>query len=102
MGDLSMKIAAKFSGSFREVLNGSDYEFDLPNCSELRHLISVIHDRIDIASRKNYFRREDGDIIPIRATLILVNGMEHRVLKGLSTELNEETVIHFITSVHGG
>ncbi|MHA1449197.1 MAG: hypothetical protein ACTSP4_07225 [Candidatus Hodarchaeales archaeon] len=97
-----MKIAAKFSGSFKEVLNGSDHEFDLPASGELRHLISIVHERIDAASRKNYFRTENGEIIPNRATLILVNGIEHRVLKGLSTELNEETVIHFITSVHGG
>lgn len=97
-----MKIAAKFSGSFREVLNGSDLEFELPSVSELRHLINIIHDRIDISSRKNYFKKVGEEIVPIRSTLILVNGTEHRALKGLSTELKEETAIQFITSVHGG
>ncbi|MHA2333979.1 MAG: MoaD/ThiS family protein [Candidatus Hodarchaeales archaeon] len=97
-----MEVEVRFFGSFREVLGGAKHVFTLPDSGELFHLVRAIHDRMDEGSRVNYFRDENNSPVPTRMTLILIDGVEHRALEGLSTTLNDSKEVCFITSVHGG
>ncbi|MFW9994358.1 MAG: hypothetical protein ACFFD4_20110 [Candidatus Odinarchaeota archaeon] len=97
-----MEVEVRFFGSFREVLQKSRLSFTIPDSGELVYLVKTIHDRIDQDSRSNYFKNENGTPVPSRSTLILIDGIEHRALDGLSTVLNRSNEICFITSIHGG
>ena len=94
-----MAIAVKFVGVLRHVLGVNELALDLSSCRSLRGLLD------ELVREKPKFEsilidRQLKD--PRLNALVLVNGREISVLKGLDTTLDDGDEIVFIPVVHGG
>lgn len=94
-----MKVNFRFVGVFRNVTNKSKLTLELKEGIQLKEAIKRIIDVFPKMERV-LIDPELGD--PRPNTLIVVNGREISVLKGLETVLNEGDEVVFIPVSHGG
>lgn len=94
-----MIITFKFLGSFRRVINKSKINLENECFITLREAIQKIVE-IFPSLRSMLIDPELGD--PRPNSLILVNGKEISVLKGLDTPLKDGDEVVLIPVVHGG
>jgi molybdopterin synthase sulfur carrier subunit len=94
-----MKVNFKFVGSFRNMTNKNKVVMELDEGAKLKEAIkSIIEEFPKI--EKALIDPELGD--PRPNTLIVVNGREISVLKGLETVLRDGDEVVFIPVSHGG
>jgi molybdopterin synthase sulfur carrier subunit len=94
-----MKVNFKFVGSFRNMTNKNKVVMELDEGAKLKEAIkSIIEEFPKI--EKALIDPELGD--PRPNTLIVVNGREISVLKGLETVLKNGDEVVFIPVSHGG
>ncbi len=94
-----MKVNIKFVGSFRNITNKSKVVLELSKGAKLKEAIKRIIDEFP-KIEKALIDPELGD--PRPNTLIVVNGREISVLKGLETVLKDGDEVVFIPISHGG
>ncbi|MEM2202083.1 MAG: MoaD/ThiS family protein [Candidatus Bathyarchaeia archaeon] len=94
-----MKVNFRFVGVFRNVTNKNKLTLELREGMQLKEAIKRI---VEVFPRmeKVLIDPELGD--PRPNTLIIVNGREISVLKGLETVLNDGDEVVFIPVSHGG
>jgi molybdopterin synthase sulfur carrier subunit len=96
---LRMKVNIKFVGSFRNLTNKSKVTLELEEGARLKEVIGRIVEKFPKIERA-LIDPELGD--PRPNTLIIVNGREISVLKGLDTILKDGDEVVFIPVSHGG
>ncbi|MGC8998010.1 MAG: MoaD/ThiS family protein [Candidatus Bathyarchaeia archaeon] len=94
-----MKVNIKFVGSFRNITNKSKVVLELSKGAKLKEAIKRVIDEFP-KIEKALIDPELGD--PRPNTLIVVNGREISVLKGLETVLKDGDEVVFIPISHGG
>jgi len=94
-----MKVNLKFVGSFRNLTNKSKVTLELEEGARLKEVIGRIVEKFPKIERA-LIDPELGD--PRPNTLIIVNGREISVLKGLDTILKDGDEVVFIPVSHGG
>ena len=94
-----MKVNIKFVGSFRNLTNKSKVTLELEEGARLKEVIGRIVEKFPKIERA-LIDPELGD--PRPNTLIIVNGREISVLKGLDTILKDGDEVVFIPVSHGG
>ncbi|PMB74263.1 molybdopterin synthase sulfur carrier subunit [Candidatus Bathyarchaeota archaeon] len=94
-----MKVNVRFFGSFRNITNKSTVTLELGKGAQLKEAIRrIVEEFPKIESA--LIDPELGD--PRPNTLIIVNGREISVLKGLETVLKDGDEVVFIPVSHGG
>ena len=94
-----MTIIVKFIGSLRNFFGESNAIFNCENEISIKELINLIINKkpnikeILISSRNDEFQLN---------SLVLVNGVEISVLRGLETKLSNGDKITLIPVIHGG
>jgi molybdopterin synthase sulfur carrier subunit len=94
-----MKVNFKFVGSFRNITNKSKAVMELDEGAKLKEALKRIIEEFPKIERA-LIDPELGD--PRPNTLIVVNGREISVLKGLETVLRNGDEVVFIPVSHGG
>jgi len=94
-----MKVNFKFVGSFRNITNKSKAVMELDEGAKLKEALKRIIEEFPKIERA-LIDPELGD--PRPNTLIVVNGREISVLKGLETVLKNGDEVVFIPVSHGG
>jgi len=94
-----MKVNLKFVGSFRNLTNKSKVTLELEEGARLKEVIGRIVEKFPKIERA-LIDPELGD--PRPNTLIIVNGREISILKGLDTILKDGDEVVFIPVSHGG
>jgi MoaD family protein len=94
-----MKVNFKFVGSFRNITNKSKAVMELDEGAKLKEAIKRIIEEFP-EMEKALIDPELGD--PRPNTLIVVNGREISVLKGLETVLRDGDEVVLIPVSHGG
>jgi len=94
-----MKVNFKFVGSFRNITNKNKVVMELDEGAKLKEAIKRIIEEFPKIKRA-LIDPELGD--PRPNTLIVVNGREISVLKGLETVLRDGDEVVLIPVSHGG
>jgi molybdopterin synthase sulfur carrier subunit len=94
-----MKVNFKFVGSFRNITNKSKAVMELDEGAKLKEALKRIIEEFPKIERA-LIDPELGD--PRPNTLIVINGREISVLKGLETVLKNGDEVVFIPVSHGG
>jgi molybdopterin synthase sulfur carrier subunit len=94
-----MKVNFKFVGSFRNITNKSKVVMELDEGAKLKEALKRIIEEFPKIERA-LIDPELGD--PRPNTLIVINGREISVLKGLETVLKNGDEVVFIPVSHGG
>ena len=94
-----MKVNFKFVGSFRNITNKNKVVMELDEGVKLKEALKRIIEEFPKIERA-LIDPELGD--PRPNTLIVVNGREISVLKGLETVLKNGDEVVFIPVSHGG
>jgi molybdopterin synthase sulfur carrier subunit len=93
------KVNVKFLGVFRGLLGKNKVSLKLEKPTVLSAILKLV-ESLSIEAKRLLVDPELND--PRPNTLILVNGKEINVLKGLETELKEGDEITLIPVSHGG
>jgi molybdopterin synthase sulfur carrier subunit len=94
-----MKVNFKFVGSFRNITNKNKVVMELDEGAKLKEALKRIIEEFPKIERA-LIDPELGD--PRPNTLIVINGREISVLKGLETVLKNGDEVVFIPVSHGG
>ena len=94
-----MTIKVKFVGSFRGVSRKSEISFRLKSSVSIRTLVAKIVSRLPKLKSSLIDSISGG---PRSNMLVLVNGQEIGVLKGLETTVNDGDEVVFVPVMHGG
>ncbi|MEM2946809.1 MAG: MoaD/ThiS family protein [Candidatus Bathyarchaeia archaeon] len=94
-----MKVNFRFVGSFRSIINKSKVIMELKEGAQLKEALKRIIEEFP-KIEKALIDPELGD--PRPNTLIIVNGREISVLKGLEIVLKDGDEVIFIPVSHGG
>ncbi|MEM1539017.1 MAG: MoaD/ThiS family protein [Candidatus Bathyarchaeia archaeon] len=94
-----MVVTFKFLGNLRNISGKSKISIDFGGPVTLREALKKIIEKLP-AFQKVLVDQELGD--PRPNSLILVNGKEISVLKGLETVLKDGDEVVFIPILHGG
>ncbi len=93
-----MRITVKFIGALRKASGGNQNVVDCQECSVKSLIETLSASSPDF--RRSLVGSEGENEYP--NALILVNGREISVLKGLATMLKDDDEVVFIPVVHGG
>jgi len=94
-----MKVKFRFVGSFRNITNKGKATLELSEGAQLKEAIKRVVEEFPKIERA-LIDPELGD--PRPNTLIIVNGREISVLKGLETVLKDGDEVVFVPVSHGG
>lgn len=94
-----MVVNVKFIGSFRSFSGKDKLAIKLKNAVSLRALVRKIVEKLP-KLKSVLIDPESGD--PRASMLVLVNGREISVLKGLDTTVDDGDEVVFVPVVHGG
>jgi molybdopterin converting factor small subunit len=94
-----MAVSVKFVGSFRGISGKDRLTLKFRRPVSLTTLVAKIVEQLP-KLRSSLIDPESGE--PRRSMLVLVNGTEISVLKGLETRVNDEDEVVFVPVVHGG
>ncbi|MEM3769803.1 MAG: MoaD/ThiS family protein [Candidatus Bathyarchaeia archaeon] len=94
-----MKVNFRFVGNFRNITNKSKVTIELKEGAQLKEALKRVIEEFPKMERA-LIDPELGD--PRPNTLIIVNGREISVLKGLETVLKDGDEVVFIPVSHGG
>jgi MoaD family protein len=94
-----MTINVKFVGSFRGVSGKSEIRFKLKSSISIRTLVAKV---VDLLPRLKSSLVDPTSGGPRSNILVLVNGQEIGVLKGLETSVNDGDEVVFVPVMHGG
>jgi len=92
-------VNVKFIGSFRSFSGKDKLAIKLKNAVSLRALVRKIVEKLP-KLKSVLIDPESGD--PRASMLVLVNGREISVLKGLDTTVDDGDEVVFVPVVHGG
>jgi molybdopterin synthase sulfur carrier subunit len=94
-----MTVNVKFVGSFRGVSGKSEIAFRFAKPVSLRVLVAKVVERLP-KLKSALVNPESGQ--PRSNMLVLVNGQEIGVLKGIETKVNDGDEVVFVPVMHGG
>ncbi|MEM3703497.1 MAG: MoaD/ThiS family protein [Candidatus Bathyarchaeia archaeon] len=94
-----MKVSLRFVGSFRNLTSKSKVKLELSEGAQLKEVIKKIVEKFPKIERA-LIDPELRD--PRPNALIIVNGKEVSVLKGLETVLKDGDEVVFVPISHGG
>ena len=94
-----MAIVLKFIGALRHASGTETLTVDCEKGASLMDLLNVVTEN-NLALRRNLLDEQLEE--PKPHALILVNGREISVLKGLDTKLKNGDEVVFVPVVHGG
>ena len=94
-----MPLTLKFIGAMRQISGKNQLIFNIQDGNTLRELIEQIGKNMPELP-KIFGGQKFGN--SNSNSLVLINGREISVLKGLDTKLMNEDVVVFIPVVHGG
>ncbi|MBS7615126.1 MoaD/ThiS family protein [Candidatus Bathyarchaeota archaeon] len=93
------KVTLKFLGVFKKAYGNSQISLEIKRNEKLGDVIKKISETSQNLRRILI----DPELeTPLSNTVILVNGVEVHLLKGLDTELKDKDEIVFIPVIHGG
>jgi molybdopterin converting factor small subunit len=96
---LPINVRVRLLGIFRGFFNTNQLSIELEQAT-IRQLIQTLVEPLPIEARKLVIDPELND--PRPNSLILLNGKEISVLKGLDTEMREDDEVTLIPISHGG
>jgi sulfur-carrier protein len=94
-----MVVTLKFVGALRHMLGAEKLRLNFERDSSIKELINEITREKPQLKRTLVDQQSDGSI---PNALILVNGTEISIFKGLETKIKDGDEIVFVPVVHGG
>ncbi|MGE5574601.1 MAG: MoaD/ThiS family protein [Ignavibacteria bacterium] len=95
-----MSLTVKFIGSLRHLSGKTQFIVNLQDSISVKQLIETINQKLP--TLKNTFCDQELNDSRWSNSIILVNGREISVLKGIETRLCDGDEVVFVPVVHGG
>lgn len=98
-----MKVRIELSGGLELIFKKKEFQLDFNNNSE--NSTVTIKDLVDelkkhILERPDFFLTKDGTVRP--GILVIINDADWELFDKENTKLNDNDVVGFISTLHGG
>lgn len=98
-----MKVRIELSGGLELIFKKKEFQLDFKNNSE--NSTVTIKDLVDelkkhILERPDFFLNKDGTVRP--GILVIINDADWELFDKENTKLNDNDVVGFISTLHGG
>lgn len=98
-----MKVRIELSGGLELIFKKKEFQLDFNNNSE--NSTVTIKDLVDelkkhILERPDFFLNKDGTVRP--GILVIINDADWELFDKENTKLNDNDVVGFISTLHGG